>query len=141
MTTPENPDTRYPYPSPKPEVMKLLPLSEPHYYILTILTAGPNHGYILLQMIPELSKDIVKPAVGNFYVALRALQERKLIYLTETDERRKICAITEFGQEVLETEKGRMRFMLRAAQNLKPYEEEPYHRLIAAIRRVPKNSP
>ena len=46
--------------------------------LLLLLTAGPTHGYELLERLPELLPD-ERVDVGNVYRALRALEEEGLV--------------------------------------------------------------
>jgi PadR family transcriptional regulator PadR len=97
------------------------PLSEPAYFILLSLTAGPRHGYAVLKETEALSEGKVLLSVSTLYTALGRLEERGLIERADTDEEekgpglpRKVYRLTRLGLGALDTEALRLQGLLAA---------------------------
>lgn len=94
---------------------RFLPLTETTYYILVALLE-PGHGYYVMQRVEELSGGKVRVAAGTMYGALDNLLKQKWIRsVPSEDKRRKVYQITDLGREVLHLEAGRLRDLLRVA--------------------------
>ncbi|EJP6473764.1 PadR family transcriptional regulator [Clostridium botulinum] len=96
---------------------KNLPLTETTYYILlSLLDTG--YGYVIMEMVKELSNYQVKIAAGTLYGAIENLLKQKLIkFIATEDNRRKVYVITEKGKEVLRLDFERMRHMINITES------------------------
>lgn len=100
------------------------PLSEPTYFILLSLAAGPKHGYAVLKEAETLSEGRLTLSVSTLYTALARLQEQGLIERLEGGEEaepapglpRKVYRLTGQGAGALQEEAGRLGSMLAAYQ-------------------------
>ncbi len=97
------------------------PLSEPSYFILLSLAAGPRHGYAVLKDAEQLSGRRISLSVSTLYTALGRLQEQGMIKRVEAGEEepgpglpRKVYQLTRQGQEALEAEARRLQALLSA---------------------------
>ncbi|AWN62076.1 PadR family transcriptional regulator [Streptococcus sobrinus] len=97
---------------------KHLPLTETTYYILlALLELG--HGYVIMQRVEDLSDGDVRIAAGTMYGAIENLLKLKWIKsIPSNDKRRKVYALTDKGQEILQLETGRLRKLEHLAQEL-----------------------
>lgn len=57
------------------------------FQILVALTAGPCHGYGILQEIEERTGGAFKVGAGSMYRSIRQLEDAGLVAETEPDER------------------------------------------------------
>ena len=73
--------------------------AEPSLYILVSLSAGPRHGYAIMQDVEEVSGSPLGP--GTLYGALARLEQRGLIEALEPDERRRPYRLTALGEATL----------------------------------------
>lgn len=97
---------------------KHLPLTETTYYILLALLE-PGHGYVIMQRMEDLSDGDVRIAAGTMYRAIENLLKLKWIKsIPSNDKRRKVYALTDKGQEILQLETGRLRKLEHLAQEL-----------------------
>ncbi|WP_019772404.1 PadR family transcriptional regulator [Streptococcus sobrinus] len=97
---------------------KHLPLTETTYYILLALLE-PGHGYVIMQRVEDLSDGDVRIAAGTMYRAIENLLKLKWIKsIPSNDKRRKVYALTDKGQEILQLETGRLRKLEHLAQEL-----------------------
>lgn len=87
-------------------------LTEPMYYLLLTLYT-PRHGYEIMQLIQDLTKDRVKVGAGTLYSLLSRFEKEKIIKQVDADGRRKIYQLTEKGQEILENEQKRLKMMVK----------------------------
>lgn len=96
------------------------PLSESYYYILLCLSKGDMHGYGIMQMTESLSGGDVKIGSGTMYGATNNMMKkgwiREIMGQGEGMERRRLYTLTDAGKEALETEIGRLKRMLAAAE-------------------------
>ncbi|GAA3118850.1 hypothetical protein GCM10020001_043660 [Nonomuraea salmonea] len=87
-------------------------VSEPMYFVLTALRAGPLHGHAISKSIKELSAGRVQPSVGTLYGILERLNERGVITVdreeTVNGRNRRYFRITDEGQALVEAEARRM---------------------------------
>ena len=96
------------------------PMSESYYYILLCLAKGANHGYGIMQMAERLSGGDVKIGSGTMYGATVNMMKKGWIEEIMSDgpglERRRLYRLTPAGEDALKTEIGRLRRMLRGAE-------------------------
>ncbi|MDP9849297.1 PadR family transcriptional regulator [Streptosporangium lutulentum] len=87
-------------------------VSEPMYFVLTVLLDGPMHGHAIIKGIGELSGGRVRPAVGTLYGILERLCERGMIMVdreeTVSGRSRRYFRITDGGHAVVLAEARRM---------------------------------
>jgi DNA-binding PadR family transcriptional regulator len=76
--------------------------AEPALLILVSLSAGPRHGYAIMQDVEDATGRPMGP--GTLYAALNRLEERGLIEALAPVERRRPYRLTGLGVQVLETE-------------------------------------
>ena len=81
-------------------ITKYLPLSESTAYILLALVE-PLHGYGVMQMVEQISKETVKLGPGTLYGAFTTLEGEGLIVKVGEADRRKTYALTDKGKSVL----------------------------------------
>ncbi len=104
------------------------PLSEPTYFILLSLSAGPRHGYGIMKDVREMSGGRVELSTGTLYTALKRLLDQGWIYRTvdpvgdQNGRRRKAYRLTQTGQEILEEEVERLEGLVSAARMRIPGE-------------------
>ena len=76
--------------------------------ILSVLTAGPNHGYSIARRIELVSKDALKVNQGSLYPALHRLVTKGWIEAewgtTETKRKARIYNLTKTGQAQIKEE-------------------------------------
>jgi DNA-binding PadR family transcriptional regulator len=105
---------------PSDKTLFLNPLSEPAFYILLSLSAGPRHGYAILKDVEEVSERRVTLSVSTLYTTLNRLLEQGLIERGDDVEEpapglpRKIYRLTDQGYGALECEAERLRSLLVA---------------------------
>ena len=68
---------------------------------LLLLADEPRNGYQIMQEVEERSGGVWRPSPGSVYPALAQLEDEGLIK-TETEDGRKLFAITDAGRKVLE---------------------------------------
>ena len=92
------------------------PISEPSYFILLSLAAGPRHGYAVLKDAEELSEGRISLSVSTLYTALGRLQEQGMIERVDAGEEepgpglpRKVYRLTRQGLGALDSEALRLR--------------------------------
>jgi DNA-binding PadR family transcriptional regulator len=103
------------------EVRDLLPLPAAALYILTVLSRGPAHGYVLMSEIRELSGGSVRLGPGTLYGSIKRMVGQGLIQESaerpdapDDDERRRYYEITELGRSVGAAEHARLVDLLAA---------------------------
>ncbi|WP_242454447.1 PadR family transcriptional regulator [Bailinhaonella thermotolerans] len=87
-------------------------MSEPMYFVLTVLLDGPMHGHAIMKEIAALSGGRVRPSVGTLYGILDRLCERGMITVdreeTVQGRVRRHFRVTEAGRDVVLAEARRM---------------------------------
>lgn len=77
--------------------------------ILSVLAAGPLHGYSIARRIERLTDDLLRVEEGSLYPALHRMQARRWIRgewaMTETGRRARFYRLTERGSKHLEEER------------------------------------
>jgi DNA-binding PadR family transcriptional regulator len=73
--------------------------ADPALVVMTSLSAGPRHGYAIIQDVVEMGGPRLRP--GTLYAVLARLEERGLIEALEPDERRRPYRLTGAGAAAL----------------------------------------
>jgi DNA-binding PadR family transcriptional regulator len=84
--------------------------------VLSVLSAGPLHGYGIVRAVGERSESGVLLDPANLYRVLRRMRRDGWIYETEEAEgesRRRTFALTRTGEAVLRAEVARLDRLLR----------------------------
>ena len=95
-----------------------VPMTETGFYILLCLQE-PNHGYVIVQKVKEMTKGDIILAPGTMYGSLSKMEKDGLISFVREEDKRKIYLITELGSKVLDIEKKRIERLYR---NMKEME-------------------
>ena len=94
-------------------------LREPTLLLLTALTAGPRHGYALIEAVAELSGGRVRVKPGSLYGSLDRLAREGLVRETGTEvvagRHRRYYALTDAGADVLTAQVARLQELTAAA--------------------------
>lgn len=98
-----------------------MPLRPVETLLLTMLTAGPRHGYGLRQDVLEHTGGDVELEPGNLYRHIRRLEQAGAIVETERrpaddDERRIYYRLTPPGRRLLAAEMRRLQALVRLAE-------------------------
>ena len=101
---------------------KLETLTEQMYYVLLALSAGPRHGYEIMQVTFQLTGGRVSIGAGTLYALLSRFEEEGYLTLHNVQDRRKYYALTPSGGAVLHEEYRRLR--RQVADGAKLLEEE-----------------
>ena len=105
-----------------------LPLSEPTFYILLSIFAGPRHGYAILKDIQQLSNGRLLLSVSTLYTSLKRLLEQGWIERVESEDQdetghpRKQYQLTQVGRSMLYAETKRLHTLIQAANQRLPQE-------------------
>jgi DNA-binding PadR family transcriptional regulator len=103
------------------KIKKYSPMTETMFYILIALLK-PLHGYGIMQKVEKLSEGRIRLGPGTLYGALANLVEAKLIQPQgggqDSEGRRKVYSITEFGMELIGFEIKRLEEMLHNTKML-----------------------
>ncbi len=104
---------------PTDDVERFLPLRPVEFHVLLSVSAGPRHGYGIMQDAAERTGTEVIPDVGTLYRALRRMVEEALIEPVEESGggRRNYYRITALGRRVAEAESMRLASLVRAARS------------------------
>jgi DNA-binding PadR family transcriptional regulator len=99
--------------------MKQRTMQEPTFLILTVLAAGPQHGYGIMTDVEQISEGRVRLRAGTLYAALDRLRDEGLIEADReeiVDTRlRRYYKITNEGAQRLSAEAVRLRRNAEAA--------------------------
>lgn len=92
---------------------------EPTLLLLTALTAGPRHGYALIEAVAELSDGRVRLKPGSLYGSLDRLAREGLVRESGNEvvagRHRRYYELSEAGAEVLADQVERLRGITAAA--------------------------
>lgn len=76
--------------------------------ILKVLTAGPAHGYEVMQRIARASDEVILLEEGSLYPALHRIQKRGLVrsewHRSASNRRARFYELTDAGRKRLETD-------------------------------------
>ncbi|MEU7000121.1 PadR family transcriptional regulator [Nonomuraea sp. NPDC046570] len=88
-------------------------VSEPMYFVLTVLLDGPLHGHAILKRIVEVTTGRVRPTVGTLYAILERLTARGVLVVdreeTVNGRVRRYFRITDKGVTIVRAEATRMK--------------------------------
>ena len=84
-----------------------VPMTETGFYILLCLRE-PNHGYGIVQKVKGITEGDIVLAPGTMYGSLSKMEKDRLIRFVREEDKRKIYAITDLGNEVLSIEMKRI---------------------------------
>jgi len=73
--------------------------ADPALVVMTSLSAGPRHGYAIIQDVVDMGGPRLRP--GTLYAVLARLEDRGLIEALEPDERRRPYRLTAAGATTL----------------------------------------
>lgn len=94
-------------------------ISEPSFWILSALAAGPRHGYGILQDVVALSAGEARLKVPTLYATLDRLQHEQLIDRAGDEvvdgRARRYFTLTDRGAEVLQAEAAQLAERARIA--------------------------
>jgi DNA-binding PadR family transcriptional regulator len=90
-------------------------MTESAFYILLSLQQE-RHGYGIGQRVRELTEGHLIIGPGTMYGTLSKMEKDGLIVFTREKEKRKYYQITPLGQEVLNREKKRIRYLYRVVE-------------------------
>ena len=96
------------------------PMTETGFYILYCLQR-PQHGYGIGQQVKVMTGNQVVISPGTMYGTLSKMEGDGLIRFDHEEEKRKLYCMTPLGEEVLETEKKRIKRLYQNSQG------EEYH--------------
>lgn len=100
----------------EPSPRTFLPLSQAEFQILLALSAGPLHGYAIMQEVEERSGPAAVLGPGTLYGALKRLRRAGLIVEVEGESGRRVpYRITPLGSRVASAETERHRSLVRWA--------------------------
>ena len=88
--------------------------AEPSLYVLVALSAGPRHGYAIMQDVEAMSGRPLGP--GTLYAALARLERRGLIEALEADDRRRPYRLTAEGSAVVEAQLRQIESFVRVGR-------------------------
>lgn len=104
----------------------LIPLSPAVFFILLALSDGEKHGYAIMQLVAEQSREKVRMGPGTLYTTIQRLLELGLIEevrgpgpASERDSRRRFYRLTGDGKDTLQAELSRMDDVVRLARRKK----------------------
>jgi DNA-binding PadR family transcriptional regulator len=95
-------------------ILSLLPLREPTFFILLCLSSGPKHGYAILKTVENLSEGRVKLSTGTLYGAIKRLRDDGWIHRVNdpmpdhTARERKFYDLTAYGRQGVNAEVARL---------------------------------
>jgi DNA-binding PadR family transcriptional regulator len=90
------------------------PLAPRDLLVLSVLAAGPLHGYGIVRAVEDRSAVLLDPA--NLYRALRRMRRDGWVMESReeaADERRRTFTLTSTGEHVLRSEVARLERLLR----------------------------
>jgi PadR family transcriptional regulator, regulatory protein PadR len=95
-------------------------MSEPAYFVLAALLAGPLHGYAITKAMPQLTDGRFTLAVGTLYSVLDRLTGEGYVEVTGEEivngRARRYFALTDTGRAALQAEAERMTQAARVVQ-------------------------
>lgn len=94
-----------------------LPLTEATYYIMLMLVE-PTHGYNVMQEVKAKTDGAITIGPGTLYGAFSTLEEEALIEMVRKEGRRKVYALTEKGEAVLQRHIERLEMMVQHGQQV-----------------------
>ena len=104
------------------DVQSHLPLTEPTFFILLVLTPGPQHGYAIMKETAVLSDGRVQLSTSTLYGAIKRLLDLGWIERApaasgvENGRERKAYQLTDAGRRILNAETKRMESLVTAVR-------------------------
>lgn len=104
------------------DVDALLPLPPATFHILLALSAGPQHGYAIIQDVEARTDGELRLSAGTLYRSIARMVEQGLLVEVEKrrtasdDERRRYYRITSFGTATARAEMRRLTRLVRLAR-------------------------
>ena len=104
------------------DLQSCLPLTEATYFILLSLYPGRKHGYAIMKDVRQLSQERVVLSTGTLYGAIKRLLENGWIERADDlqpgngKRERKVYALTDLGERLLQAEVQRLNTLVMAAQ-------------------------
>jgi DNA-binding PadR family transcriptional regulator len=96
-----------------PDILDHLPLAPRDLLILSVLAEGPLHGYGIIKAVEERSGSGVLLDPANLYRVLRRMRQLDWIEeAVESQDRRRVHAITSRGRALLQAEVERLERLL-----------------------------
>lgn len=99
--------------------MTVKDVREPTLLLLTALTAGPRHGYALIEAVADLSDGRVRLRPGSLYGSLDRLAREGLVRETGSEvvagRHRRYYELSEAGAELLAVQVERLQGLTAAA--------------------------
>jgi DNA-binding PadR family transcriptional regulator len=92
-----------------------VPMTESAFFILLSLQEE-RHGYGIGKRVEELTEGRLTIGPGTMYGTLSKMEKDGLIEFTRSMDKRKYYRITPLGQEVLDREKERIRYLYQAVE-------------------------
>lgn len=108
------------------DLLDLLPLSMPGFFVLFALADGEKHGYLIMQDVKVLSRGRLKIGPATLYTTIQKLVDRTLIEEVETNmpDRRRTYRLTRTGKQLLQAEFQRQNEVLKLAKAKKMFLAE-----------------
>ena len=103
---------------------QLQTLTEPMYYVLLALLAGPTHGYEIMKTVNRISKRSVKIGAGTLYALLKRFDEEEIIRYAGGGQRRKVYNLEPKGRKMLSAEHARLKAAVVAYEECLMWERE-----------------
>ena len=106
----------------RPSPASHTPLKPVELLVLTMLSAGPRHGYGIRQDIIDHTRGTIALEAGNLYRTIRRLETDGLLHEADMatadsdDERRRYYRLTPLGRRVLGAELERLRDLVRLGE-------------------------
>lgn len=100
-------------------------LTQPMYYVLLSLKEK-RHGYEIMQYVEWLTKGRVKIGPGTLYSLLSRFEDDGYIKMVSDDDNKKTYLIQSLGEEILEKEIERLRYLLRDANTVEGGNEDEF---------------
>jgi DNA-binding PadR family transcriptional regulator len=107
---------------PKTDGRENTPLTEATFYILLSLVSRPKHGYAIMKEVELLSEGRILFSTGTLYGAIKRFIQLGWIQRLEEKSRdktsrpRKVYALTQNGQRILDTDLARLQVRVKAAR-------------------------
>ncbi|MET0433100.1 MAG: PadR family transcriptional regulator, partial [Cellulomonas sp.] len=76
-------------------------------YLLSLLEAGPRHGYELMRALSDRFGGTYRPSAGTVYPRLARLEEEGLVARTESG-RKTLYALTDHGRQEVEAHRAEL---------------------------------
>lgn len=107
-----------PDPSERPDLLR----GTLDMMILKVLTAGPAHGYEVMQRIANASEDLITLEEGSLYPALHRIQKRGLVrsewHRSASNRRARYYELTDAGRKRLVADTDNWARMSRAIDSV-----------------------